>query len=454
MSARRPRVRDVALDVVWRADRGSRFVDDVLASALRRGLERTDRALVTEIVHGVMRWRGTLDVVIDGARDGGRMKPRMRWILRVALYSCLFLDTTEDRVAVSAAVDAARRSFGRGGASLANAVLRRAIADWPRETVEHADATRDIELGDGVVRRGPAGSFPAEPIANLAARGSLPPWLVTRWVERFGIDEARAIVRAQNRRPGVHVVALDGDVAGVRDRLAALGIDGVPTETGVAITRGASRLHDDDAFATSGLVVQDPAQATVVPALGVSSGDTVLEVGAAPGTKTLMLAHAVGPGGRVVALDRSQRRCASVTAALERAGLAARVDVVCLDASALLPAFDGRFSHVLVDAPCSNTGVLARRSDARWRIEPDAIDLLASRQRALLTAAAGAVAPGGRLVYATCSLEREENREVVDSVVDSSGASLRLDTDASTPPSADHDGGYWARLLSARPDRG
>lgn len=452
MSTRRPRVRDVALDVVWRADRDGRFVDDGLERAFRRGLDRGDRALLTEIVHGVTRWRGVLDAVIDHARGGGRLKPRMRWILRVALYPCLFLDATEDRVAVSAAVDAARRSFGPGGASLANAVLRRAIADWPREVVTHVDPTRDIEIGSGAVRRGPPGVFPEDAVENLAARGSLPSWLVGRWVERFGLDAARTIVAAQNRRPGVHVVALDGDAGGLARRLATHGIHGDATSTGVAVTRGASHLHDVDASTVGGIVVQDPTQAAVVPSLDVSSGDRVLEVGAAPGTKTLALAHAVGERGRVVAVDRSPARCARLAASVARAGFADRVDVVCLDACALPPAFAGRFARVLVDAPCSNTGVLARRSDARWRLEPDAIDRLATRQRALLAAATRAVAPGGRLVYATCSLEREENREVVDAVIDAANGSLRLDRDRLTLPDAGCDGGYRAGLLSAGSD--
>ncbi|MBN2492679.1 MAG: methyltransferase domain-containing protein [Planctomycetes bacterium] len=443
-------VRDRAVEALWRAERDGRFLEQELAAIYPRGLKEAERAMLTELVYGVARWRGALDQVLERYRAGGRWKPRLRWILRVGVFQMAFLEHVPDRVAVDAAVRQAGAAFGSGGARLANAVLRRIQREWRIEAVasEAADPCRDLVVAPERAWRGPPGAFPdpaERPAENLAARLSWPVWLLERWIAAFGEDRTRWLATDQNRRPELHcwIDPARGDAQAVRAALAADGIVAEPTPHGLRIREGAARLFRSRPFRSGRLLVQDETAASVVPWLGVQRGDRVLELGAAPGTKTVQLARAVGDEGRVVAVDRSLRRLARVRENLSRFDLLDRADIVAADGAALGPAWAERFDRVLVDAPCSNTGVLARRQEARWRLRAADILALARIQRELLGAGLAALRRGGVLVYATCSIEAEENSAAVGSVP----PGFRLAAEELVLPDAFRDGGYKARLV-------
>jgi 16S rRNA (cytosine967-C5)-methyltransferase len=274
---------------------------------------------------------------------------------------------------------------------------------------------------------------------------SYPPWLTARWLAAFGAERAHAIARAQNTRPGLHGwadPARGGTEAAVR-ALADEGVVATPTAHGFRVDEGAPRVTASRPFREGWMLIQDETAASVVPFLDVQRGDRVLEVGAAPGTKTVQLAGAVGEAGCVLAVDRSRRRLERVRENLVRFGLESRVELVAASGEHLAVPAAGGFDRLLVDAPCSNTGVLARRPDARWRLEPDDVTNLAAIQRGLLRAGLEALRPGGRAVYATCSIEAAENEGVATAV----GDLATVDTDVLTLPDGLRDGGYKARLV-------
>jgi 16S rRNA (cytosine967-C5)-methyltransferase len=445
-------IRDKAADALYRADRQDRFVEEVLAAIYPSGLDTAERAFLTELTYGTIRWRATLDHVIRRYRPRGRLKGRLRWILRVALFQMGFLTNVPDRVAVDAAVEQAKSSFGSGGGRLANAILRRAQSEWtqrPTLPQESPDPLRDVPCATGAVWRGPAGVFPdpsERRVANVALRYSLPEWLLERWVAEHGEPRLIGLAEAQNRRPGLHcwVDPAAGDPAAVRAALESDGIGSEPTGVGFRVTRGSGRVVGSVPFREGKILIQDETAATVVPFLEPEPGDRILEIGAAPGTKTVQLARAVGGRGRVVAVDRSPRRLRLLQENARRFGLESRVDVVAADATALPERWRGAFDRVLIDAPCSNTGVLARRPEARWRLKPGDIARLAEVQQAMLQGGLRALrAGGGRLVYSTCSIESEENGSVIRSVGDRAHA----EAEELTLPDSRCDGGYKARLM-------
>jgi 16S rRNA (cytosine967-C5)-methyltransferase len=450
------RIRDRAARVLWHAERDQRFVEHVLAAGYGRGLKASERALLTELVYGTVRWRSTLDHVIAGYRALETLRPQLRSLLRLALFQMGFLDRALDRVAVASAVDQARRAFGGGGAGLANAILRRAQAGWERLALPavSADPRRDVVFSPDTIWRGPANVFPdpGEALAtNLALRYSLPVWLVEQWIEVFGENRARELVAVQNSRPGMHcwVDPGAGERAALRAALRDDGIVTVETLHGFRVVEGAARVVTSRPFEAGQLLIQDETASAVVPFLEARSGDLVLELGAAPGGKTVPLARAVGRSGRVVAVDRSWTRMRRLGENLARFDLVDRVDAVVLDGAALPEGLLGRFDRVLVDAPCSNTGVLARRHEARWRLHDGAaVTSLVRLQRALLKAGLSALQAGGSLVYATCSIQPEENREVVDGAI---GDTVSLVAEELSLPDGIRDGGYRARLVKQGP---
>jgi len=444
-------IRDKAVEALHRSDRQNRFVEDVLSAIYPRGLGTAERAFLTELTYGAIRWRATLDHVIGRYRPRARLKGRLRWILRVALFQMGFLTNVPDRVAVDAAVEQAKSTFGSGGGRLANAILRRAQAEWtvlPILPEETSDPLRDVPSAAGAVWRGPAGAFPdpsERRVANVALRYSLPEWLLERWVAQHGEKRLIELAEAQNRRPGLHcwVDPAAGDPAAVRAALASDGIFSEPTAVGFRVTRGSGRVVGSVPFREGKILIQDETAATVVPFLEPEPGDRILEIGAAPGTKTVQLARAVGGRGRIVAVDRSPRRLRLLLENARRFGLEPRVDVVAADATTLPDRWRGAFDRVLIDAPCSNTGVLARRPEARWRLEPADISRLAEVQQEMLRSGLQALrSGGGRLVYSTCSIESEENGSVTRSARDRA----QVEAEELTLPDGRRDGGYKARL--------
>jgi 16S rRNA (cytosine967-C5)-methyltransferase len=396
MSAPSP-ARVTAIRVLERVETDAAFADLALDAELeRRALAPRDRALATELVYGTLRWQRYLDFILQphSRRRLERLDPRVLLILRSAAYQIVFLERVPAFAAVSDAVTLAR---GKPRvAEFVNAVLRSFARRGRRE-------------------REPAP--PADPVEALALRGSFPTWLAARWTRRYGADETRALMAALNDRPPLTLRA--NTLRTTREALAERlrREDGVESEPTSYAGEGLRADHAGApatwrAFADGDFTVQDEASMLIGSFLAPAPGETVADVCAAPGTKTTHLAQLMANQGRVLAFDPQPARLRLVGQAATRLGVGI-VTTVGGTVEALAPGYHDACDAVLVDAPCSNLGVLRRNPEVKWRRQARDIAAAATRQRAILAAAATMVRPGGRLVYATCSLEPDENDDVV-----------------------------------------
>jgi 16S rRNA (cytosine967-C5)-methyltransferase len=388
--------------VLERVQRSSAYADVLLNAHLGRStLAAADRAFVTDLVNGTLRWRGRLDFLLTQLldRDLEKLEPLVANALRLGAYQIVFNERVPDSAAVDQTVRCVRAAGGERATGLVNAVLRRLASEQAR-----------IELP----------TLEGDPLGHLIHALSLPAWLAARWLEELGAERAAALARASNQVPPLVVrvnrlrTDVDALLAEVRDRFpnaarcryAAFGV--------VLGRRGNPAI--DPGFLAGRFTVQDEASQLVVALLDPRPGERVLDACAAPGGKATAIAERLCDRGEVLALDRHARRLALVDRHARRLGLAC-IRTRERDAARpfLEPAEVGAFDRVLVDAPCSGLGALRRNPDARWRVGASDPAQLADTQRAILRNAAAALRPGGVLVYSTCTLMREENEGVVES---------------------------------------
>lgn len=365
--------------------------DSFLDSALARFDER-DQALLRELVLGSLRWLRRLDHVISAAssRRFEDIEPALHAPLRVATYQLLLLDRVPAHAAVSEAVEQAHQVTHRGGASFVNGVLRRIarapdLAAWP---VRESDRVR-----------------------RLGIELSHPDFLVARWLARFGTARTLDLLDANNRQKPLQLLAFRD--RGGRELLAEALIDeGLEVEPaalsplGLTVRRGNPLATA--AFRRGDFYVQDAASQAAALVPPPKPGERVLDAAAAPGGKAFALL-AWEPRARLLLGDVAPARAAIVCANLRRLGRPLPLHV----ADAAAPALAGPFDRVVLDLPCSGTGTLRRHPELKWRISESEIGRLSAQALRLLDGVAPLVAPGGLLVAITCSLEAEENEDVV-----------------------------------------
>jgi 16S rRNA (cytosine967-C5)-methyltransferase len=373
----------VAFEVLSLVERGG-FASDLLVSRSKE-LDSRDAGLASEIVLGSLRYQGQLDFLIAqfSGREASRLDAEVRIALRMAIYQLRYLSRVPAHAAVGESVELVKRARKRSAAPFVNAVLRkvhRRPVAWP---------DRATEL-------------------------SHPAWMLERWNAQYGSEVAEKIARADLATPETYV-RVSGEVP--------CGVTLEPTEV-----PGCYRVVEGD---TSGLRIQDIGSQSIVPLLELQPGQTFLDLCAAPGNKT---AQALESGVRAVACDIHLSRLEHMA----DLGCA----LVSLDATLPLP-FTARFDRILVDAPCSGTGTLARNPEIKWRLRPSDVEDLHERQTRLLRNALERLAPGGRLVYSTCSLEREEN----EAVAEASGA--RIERLWRRIPGLQPGDGFFAAVLTS-----
>lgn len=373
-------------------------------------LDDRDRRLAHELAAGVLRRRAELDRTLDLTRAD----PRLHDVLRLGAYQLRCLTRIPAHAAVSTSVELAREAAGESAGGYVNQALRR-LGPAPQDGPTH------------------------------------PEWLLRRWTERYGASDAARLAHWNDTRPPLTLQAARWDAAQLEARLleAGFAVESAPRGAGVRVRRGtrgeAMAPSDFPGFGEGGFIVQDAAASLVCGFAAVPPGAWCLDACAAPGGKAVGLERL---GARVVAADARRDRLGRLQETTRRAGVAIRV--LCADLlSAPFPS--GSWDAVVVDAPCTATGTMARHPEARWRITPEAIARAALRQRRLLAAAAPLVRPGGTLVYATCSLEPEENEAIVEDFLTQERAFGRAAGDFQTLPHRDEmDGAYAARLERAR----
>lgn len=409
------------------------------------GLPPRELAFANDLAHGVMRRERLLDHALAGLAFRGLPKDAaLRCALRLGAYQLTFAGGVPAHAAVHETVALVRDNRG-----FANALLRRLAGCVTARAVDPAAVANEIALSPTRTLVLPE-PLPADEVERLAIVHSLPDFAARRWAERFGIEGLRAIGDAASTVPGVYLrVAADLDPAALR---AALAAEGVATEPAVhprlLAWTGGNTPFATEPFRRGQFVVQDATALAAAEAVPCRPGDTVVDLCAAPGTKTTVLAERVRPGGTVFAFDPDPDRRARITENVARLRLGDTVRVVAETAG--LPAADA----VLADVPCSNTGVLGRRVEVRRRLVPSTATAMAAVQRDLLRQAIVLCRPGGTVVYSTCSIESEENGDVVAAVLaDAAVPRCRLVASRATLPTAgQHDGGYFAVLRRALPD--
>lgn len=416
-------LRSLAVEILVRVERDRAFAAPLLA-AREVILAPRDRPLLRTIVRAVLRNRSLLDHVLSRSlsRPIEGLDPDVRAALRAGAAQLLLLDRIPAHAAVSEMVEVIRTRSDRA-AGLVNAVLRRLTKEGKPPRV--------------VLPRG------TDPVTRLALETSHPEWLVRRWIADLGLAASEAALREDDVDAPVDVLLdpRDGDVDSLRERLHEEGLDGTPSPWApLALTLSSAAAGSHPAIASGRLAVVDVAAQAMCEL--VEPADVVVDLAAAPGGKTRTLL-ARGKARRVIALERNPTRSRRLAAGLLAAGRRNEVLVVRADSSRP-PLQRGAFRSVLLDAPCSGTGTLRKNPEIRWRLSPDDLPALARIQQALLHAALDVCAPEGSVVYVTCSLEPEENEEVVAAVL-----SARADAAPERPAG----GGLPAPLRAAmRPD--
>ncbi len=367
--------------------RGGRPFDAALDGALA-GLADLDRRLAHELAAGVLRQQSTLDASLAPLVRQGLTgtAPDILDVLRLGAYQLDALDRVPAHAAVNTSVALARETAGSSVSGFTNAVLRR-LARTPRPSAPPADGAPSPD--------------DRSPI-HLAERHSHPLWLVGRWNARWGPDATAALLTWNNTRPRLVLQPARREPAELVERWRGAGIPVSPAPFGAGLLTDRTRPEELPGYDEGAFIVQDPAQALLCRFADLPPDAVLYDACAAPGGKTIALGRSLR---LVIAGDVNRRRVHRLATNLRRAGGGREWAVV---ADARHPPL-AHASAVLLDAPCLGTGTFARHPDARWRVTPEQLDELVALQASLLDAVAGTVAPDGLLVYATCSLEPEEN---------------------------------------------
>ena len=376
--------RDAALDILLRVEQGG-FASELLHSERLDRLSPQDRGLATELVMGVLRWRSRLDEAIANlsSQKLSKLDPEVLESLRLAAYQIGFLTRIPAHAAVNDAVELVKRKKKKSAAPFVNAVLRKLLAKK--------------NLAEPLLAPGP------KTIPELSALYAHPLWLVDRWAAQFGLESTDQICNYNQHVPPTSIHLSDPSAE------AELIAHGITLAPGLLLSNARIVTNGDitktSAFPEGRVQIQDEASQLV--ALLAGRGQRLLDCCAAPGGKTAILAER-NPQSEIVATELHPHRAEALR---QRLRSRANVTVTVLDfTQANLPA---DFDRVLADVPCSGTGTLARNPEIKWRLTSADLADLHRRQVAILRAALAKLRPGGRLVYSTCSLEPEENQEVI-----------------------------------------
>ncbi len=414
--------RHLALDILIRVETKKRHPDDLLTAAFKkyRSLTDRDRAFLTELVYGTLRWRGKIDWVISQFSKVGteRMERVIFHILRLGVYQLLFLTKTPHRATVNESVILARKLKNKEAAGFVNALLRRIIREGLAGCAVKGEGT---------------------PQEILAVEQAFPLWAVDKLWNLWGENETRAFLEASNRPAPLtlRVNTLKTDRANLMDRLARQGLSVSPTSyspDGIVLDNAppVSKIP----FLESGYYqLQDEAAQLIAYMVEPKPGETILDACAAPGAKTTQLGQLMGNRGRIYALDISGTRMRLLRESCRRMGVT-NVTALRRDATFPISLSEAKeFDAILIDVPCTGWGTIRRNPDIKWKTGYKDIARMASIQRKILDNLAGLLRKGGRMVYSTCTVYPEENQGVVDGFLGEAG-DFSLDT-RRLPPLAD-----------------
>lgn len=396
---RRKTAREVALEVLVQVDKDGSYSNLQLNESLNRNqLERVDAGLATELVYGTIQHMYTIDGVLERkvAKGISKLKPWVRNLLRMSLYQLHYLDRIPDHAAVHEAVTIAKRRGQQATGGFVNGVLRGVM--------------RDPEVWNAPKA--------ADPASRIAWEHSHPEWLVKRWIQIYGEQATEEMCIANNEAP--HASARVNGTKVSRDELlqemkaSGLYVQPSPLSKDGIVAGGAGNLALTDWYREGKLSIQDESSMLVVEAVRPVSGMRVLDCCAAPGGKSMHIAERMNNSGEVWSNDVHAHKVKLIQDQATRLGLTC-IHTLNEDATTLSDQLEeASFDAVLLDAPCTGFGVIRRKPDLKWRKRPADVEAIAAVQAELIVEASKLVKPGGRLVYSTCTVEREENELIVE----------------------------------------
>jgi 16S rRNA (cytosine967-C5)-methyltransferase len=415
-------VRQLASEILFKVDTRKAYADILLDQTLRKTrLDERDRALLTELTYGTLRWRGTIDSRLreNLTRPLDKVDARLLNLLRLTYYQLIYLDRIPVYAAVNEAVELAKARGGRKMAGFINGVLR-SFLRTPR-------TGKQIRTGGSV--------------QSLAVESSHPEWLVQRWLDEFGLDVARDLMRANNERAPIVLRANSLRISReeLLDRLRSHGIEAAAAAfapQGIVLPGGA--VEGLPGFGEGFFQVQGEASQLVSWLLSPEPGERVLDACAAPGGKTTHLAELMHDTGAIVAIDTSERGIDKIRQNLNRLGVKS-VRPIRADATEHVPELgDTLYDRILVDAPCSGLGTLRAHPEIKWHRNENDIERLSRLQQKILNQVSQALTSGGTLVYSTCTLTRDENDRNVERFLAAHGEFELQDAARYLPVQAKH----------------
>ena len=391
-------VRAAAIKILSRFERSDAYLDKLLDNELNSGgLSVRDKSLLTEIVNGVVRWRWKLDWVLTGFYFGDYLKCLniVKNAMRTALYQILYLDRVPVHAAINESVEYIKKIQGEKTAGLVNAVLR--------NIVRNSEKIRYPKKGEDLVY-------------YYAVMYSHPRWMVKRWLAEFGEEATVKLLEANNTRPyvAIRVNKLRSDINVVCNYLRESDIKyeiSKYCDSSVMITAPGNNPASFDMFKNGQITIQDTAATLVSILAAPKPGQSVADLCAAPGGKTFAMADIMNNEGSVSAIDKYSAKLRFITDGAERLGLDS---VRTMSGNAATIKFKRPFDLVLCDVPCSGTGTISKKPDIKWKREYEDIKQMNKIQKAIIENAAKMVKIGGALVYSTCSIEQEENADIVN----------------------------------------
>ena len=412
--------RTLAYQVLLHLEHKASYPDRLIRAALERHsrLDERDRALLTELVYGTVRWRGRLDWHLDrlSRTRPEKIDPAVRVLIRLALYQILFLDRIPNHAAVNDSVEIAKNSHPPHVIKFINAILLEAV------------------------RRGGAWDFPdpaTDQAGHTAVMTSHPAWLVLKLFDQIGLEETKLFCESNNRvAPAVfRINTLKTALSGVVESLAAEGIDAAPSpwiDGSLRVINPRRDMIGTEAYREGWIQAQDEASQLVSLLLAPMQGERILDLCSGFGVKATHIAALMKNDGEVLSVDKSAWKLEELQKNATRQGVGI-IRTLAREIQSLRPESIGLFDRVLVDAPCSGLGTIRRKPDIKWSghlKDPYRLSLI---QKELLTGAARFLKPGGVLVYATCTVLTDEN-EMVASHISESHPELRIEPAAENLP--------------------
>lgn len=389
-------VRGIAVKILNRVERTDAYLEKLLDNEIKnQELNSSDKALLFEIVHGVVRWMGRLDWILSGFYKGqfSRALPVLKNALRVALYQILFLDKVPEYAAVNEAVEFIKKFHGQKPADITNAVLRNIIKS--KSSLRYPNPDEDL-------------------IGFLATYYSHPSWLVKRWIKRFEREELEQLLIANNERPtlSLRVNQLKVSKNDFQSLLDSVNLKYTKAKVlpDFIKLQNLTNITNWEYFKEGFFSIQDESTGLSCKLLDARPGMRILDLCAAPGGKTSYIADIMNNTGEIIALDKFEVRVKMLNKNFERLGITS-AKTIAVDSLDYEDPF--LFDRVIADVPCSGMGTLSKKPDIKWKKQLLDIQQVTTLQYKLLTKAASLVKPGGVVVYSTCTTEPEENFELV-----------------------------------------